>query len=86
MSKTISSSETKSEMVVNKELPTWEEFIDFSNYYEDCVTLDPSKVEDAWDKLGQSNLYLHISALPALMFFGFKKTYSEFFEEKGQIE
>ena len=71
---------------VNKDLPTWEEIISGPNYYEDCYTLDPSNVEEAWEKLGQSTLYLQISALPACIFFGLKKTYAEFFEEKGPIE
>ena len=69
-----------------KKLPTWEEFINVPNYYEDCYTIDPTKVEAAWDKLGQSTLFLHLSALPALMFFGLKKTYSDYFEEKGPIK
>ena len=86
MSDSTAETDSKSGNLTNQEPPTWEDFIDGPNYYEDCYTVDPSNVDYAWDKLGQSTLFLQISALPAFIFFGFKKTFEEYFGEKGPSE
>ena len=70
--------------MASQEPPTWEEFIDGPNYYDDCYTIDPSEVEGAWEKLGESTLLLQISALPAFIFFGFKRHLKNTLERMDQ--
>ena len=67
----------------NQEPRSWKEFLEGPNYFEDCYTIDPYNVEDAWEKLGQSTLYLQLAALPTILFFGFKDTFEEYFGKKG---
>ena len=86
MQNTINSTKSTNGKETNKNLPTWEEIISGPSLYEDCYTLDPSNVEEAWEKLGQSTLYQEIFALPAFIHFGLKKTYTEYFGPKKVIE
>ena len=70
------------ECVSTNDLPSWEDFIDIPNLYEDCFTTDPNRVLDSWDKLSQSTLFEQLAAFPACVYFGLKKTYDQHFEDK----
>lgn len=69
---------SSSESVSSNEPRTWGEFLEVPNYFEDCYTIDPYNVENAWEKLGQSTLYMQLAALPTIIFFGFKDTFEQY--------
>ena len=69
MPDTINSTKSTNGKKTKKNLPTWEEIISGPSLFEDCYTLDPSVVEEAWKNsvkvpcIKKFLLYLHLYIL-----------------------
>ena len=59
--------------------PTWEMLLNGPNYYDDCITLDPSEIEDAMKTLHQDSTFLQIAAVPAITFFALNDVLEMYF-------
>ena len=70
---------------VRESFVTWCEFLSGPGLFDDCVTLDPTEVQKAWDALNQDTTLMQMSVFPIISHFALSKTYNEF-NQIGNID